>query len=141
MGGDGRDKQWGVLTPPPWIREELCLQTQLRWGRGSQAGNLGVSEKVRRQDAADRDETGEQKRVNPQVQGGDQRVHGTLILHSIPPNPDSSRGGGKGRWGQEKKRKRKRRTGGKNEQRERDEQKERERRMKKKEERRGEEQM
>lgn len=97
MGGDGRDKQWGILTPPPWNREELYLQTQLRWGRRSQAGNLGVSEKVRRQDAVDRDEIGDHKRVSPKVPGGDHGVHGTLILHPSPPHPTQTPLDGEGR--------------------------------------------
>lgn len=60
----------GVLTPP-WSREELRGPSVCRPNGGgggeSQAGNHGVSEKVRRQDATDRDEFGEHRRVNPKV--------------------------------------------------------------------------
>lgn len=73
MGGDGRDKQWGVLGPPPWIREELRGPSACRPNGGgggqSQAGNHGVSEKVRRQDATDRDEVGAHRRVTPKLRG------------------------------------------------------------------------
>lgn len=69
-------------------------------GGESQAGNHGVSEKVRRQDATDRDEVGEHRRVNPKVQGGDQGVQGTLAPHPSLPHLDSFRGAGEKVWGQ-----------------------------------------
>jgi hypothetical protein len=73
LGGDGRDKQCGVLTPP-WNREELRRPFACRpnggGGRGVKPGNHGVSEKVRGQDAKDRDEVGEPRRVNPKALGG-----------------------------------------------------------------------
>lgn len=89
----------GVLTPPNGAGRNSVCGPNGGGGRGSQAGNHGVSEKVRRQDATDRDEVGEHRRVNPKVLGGDQVVQGTLILHPSPPHAGSSRGGGGGRMG------------------------------------------
>lgn len=84
----------GVLTPP-WNREELTrLSANSRRGR-SEAGNHGVSEKVRREDETDKYEVGEYNRVNPKVYGADQMIQGTLVLYpKLLFHPDSSRGCG-----------------------------------------------